>query len=100
MLVTSACFLCISERNDLRAAAVILAIAASVGVGVTCARHDDQRRVSVTVGTSVLSMLAWGCVVGMVAAAAIVPWPLAALTVSPVLALIALVVAGVRGGRM
>ncbi|NUS03578.1 MAG: hypothetical protein HOV76_09850 [Hamadaea sp.] len=44
-------FLWISERNDLRATAVMLTIAiAPVGVGMTCARRGDRRRVSVLVG--------------------------------------------------
>ncbi|GAA3126346.1 hypothetical protein GCM10020001_054380 [Nonomuraea salmonea] len=63
--MTSVIALWVSERNDLRAAAVMLTIAlASLGVGAMSVRRDDQRWISAFLGTSAISMLVLGWGVG------------------------------------
>ncbi|MFK4035607.1 hypothetical protein ACI2LC_07390 [Nonomuraea wenchangensis] len=103
LFVTSAIALWASERNDLRAAAVMLTIAlASFGVGAISVRRDDRRRISAFLGTSAISMLVlgWG-VVGTVAAL-LSPWPLVLLALLaglPVIAVFGFGLAGLKSGR-
>ncbi|MEV4478052.1 hypothetical protein ACFFR3_23740 [Nonomuraea salmonea] len=96
--MTSVIALWVSERNDLRAAAVMLTIAlASLGVGAMSVRRDDQRWISAFLGTSAISMLVLGWGVGAVAA--LWAWPLVLLAGLPVIAVFGLGLAGLKSGR-
>ncbi|MER6511390.1 hypothetical protein ABT158_31550 [Nonomuraea sp. NPDC001636] len=96
--VVSAIALWESERNDLRAAAVMLTSAlASFVVGAISVRRDDPRRVSAFLGTSALSMLVLGW--GVATVAALWGWPLVLLAGLPVIAVFGLGLAGLKSGR-
>ncbi|AQZ62210.1 hypothetical protein BKM31_12685 [[Actinomadura] parvosata subsp. kistnae] len=101
--VAAAIALWTSERNDLRAAAVMLTVAlASFGVGLVTVRRDDRRRVSAFLGTSAISMLVLGWGVAAMAAALLLPWFLvivAFLAGLSVIAVFGLGLVGLKNGR-
>jgi hypothetical protein len=98
LFVTSVIVLWSAERNDLRAAAVMLTVAlVSFGVSSIGLRRDDPRRVSVFLGTSAVSMLVLGW--GVATVAALWAWPLVLLAGLPVIGISGFGLAGMRNGR-
>ncbi|MFI6995862.1 hypothetical protein [Nonomuraea wenchangensis] len=101
--VASAIALWASERNDLRAAAVMLTVAlASFGVGAIAVRPGDRRRISAFLGTSAISMLVLGWGVVATAAALLLPWLLvfvAFLAGLLMIAVFGLGLVGLKSGR-
>lgn len=103
LFVTAVIALWASERNDLRAAAVMLTVGlVSFVVGAISVRGDDRRRISAFLGTSAISMLVLGWGVVGTAAALVLPWflvLLAFLAGLPVIAVFGFGLAALKRGR-